>query len=318
MHAAQWIEEFAFRDDIVNYVTNLCRRYRIKRPDVDDLVQEVLTAIVASVAKYQPEKGAFDKWARGIARNIIYRYLRDKTRYAAMFCEVHPNVDEYAAPESSPESSMQATQARRRLSSAANCLTEKQAEILMLHVVDDMSHKDIATKLKTTEEASQKCYQRARNRMAQCIAGEARCVMPTVETSCNAISVPNDATSQWFDPSKWSHYSGQIAAAIIAFLMFVPSNSAMQARASITGKIPTAGGIAMYQRDKQFCTSDKLVVSPNVPMGKLEPATLPSVHVVPARTKFVGKPTPVQPSVPEPSFTPTVRPVGHRRPTKMQ
>ena len=311
MHAAQWIEEFAFRDDIVNYVTNLCRRYRIKRPDVDDLVQEVLIAIMASVAKYQPEKGAFDKWARGIARNIIYRYLRDKTRYAAMFCEVHPNVDEYAAPELSPESSMQETQARCRLSSAANNLTEKQATILMLHVVDDMSHKDIATELKTTEEASQKCYQRARNRMAQCIAEEARCVMPTIETSCSDVSVPNGTASQWFDPSKWSHYSGQIAAAIIAFLMFVPSNREVQPRASITGELPTGHGHAMYEHDKQIAPLDKLVEYRAVPMAKPEPASMPSVRAMPAPKTFVGKPTPVKP-LPLPPYKQPVTPTKHR------
>ena len=212
---------------------------------------------------------------------------------------------------------MQRKQARCQMSSAGQRLTDQQAEILMLHVVDGMSHKEIGAELEIPEGASQKCYQRARNRMALCVTTDIRCAMPLFETTCNESPPLNHGIPQGIDPSKWSHYSGQITAAIIAFLMFVPSNSAVQARASITGKIPTGGRIAMYQHDKQLFTSDKPVVSPNVPTGKLEPASLPRVHVAPAQTKFVGKPTSVQPSVPEPSFTPTVRPVGHRQPTKM-
>ena len=310
------VHERTFRESIETFVRATCRKYCVKRANVEDIVQEAFAQIIASIASFQPEKGEFDKWGRGVARNVILRHLRDAKRYAENFSEYHSNMDEHPAPAPSPERCVQRLQARWRLSSAADDISEKQAEILMLHAVDGLSHKEIGSELKITEGASQKCYQRARNRMALCIAGETLCVMPPVETSCNDVSVPNAATSQSFDPSKLSHYTGQIAAAIIAFLMFVPSNSAVLPRASISGKIPTGGRIAMYQNDKQIVALDKLGAYRAVPMAKPEPASLPSVRAIPAPKTFVGKPTPVKQSVPLPTYEPAAPPILHRQPVR--
>ncbi len=310
------VHERTFREGIATFVRATCRKYCVKRANVEDLVQEAFAQIIASIASFQPEKGEFDKWGRGVARNVILRHLRDAKRYAERFAEYDPNMDEHAAPEPSPERCVQRLQARCRLSSASLRLTDQQAEILMLRAIDDMSHKEIGTELEIEEGASQKCYQRARNRMAQCIAAETLCVMPPVDTSCNDVSVPNGEAAQWRDAGKLSHYTGQITAAIIAFLMFVPSNSAVQPRASITGEIQTGHGRAMYQYDKQIVAPDKPIEYRAVPMGKPEPASLPSVRAVPARTRGADKPTYVPQSVPEPPYTPAVHPVGHRQPKK--
>jgi len=308
------VHERTFRESIETFVRATCCKYRVKRANVEDIEQEAFAQIMASIASFQPEKGEFDKWSRGVARNVILRHLRDAKRYSENFSEYHSNMDEHPAPAPSPERCVQRLQARWRLSSAADGLSEKQAEILMLHAVDGLSHKDIGSELEITEGASQKCYQRARNRMAQCIAKDAHCVLPPVETSCNDVSAPNGAASQWRDPGKWSHYSGQIAAAIIAFLMFVTSNSAVQQRASITGKIPTGSYAAMYQHDKHIVALDKLVAYRAVPMAKPEPASLPSVRAVPLPKRFVGKPTPVK--LPVPTYEPAAPPILHRQPVR--
>jgi len=308
------VHERTFRESIETFVRATCRKYRVKCANVEDIVQEAFAQIMASIASFQPEKGEFDKWSRGVARNVILRHLRDAKRYAENFSEYHSNMDEHPAPAPSPEMCVQRLQARSRLSSASQRLTDQQAEVLMLHAVDGMSHKEIGTELEIEEGASQKRYQRARNRIAQCIAGETLCAMPPVETSCNDVSAPNGAASQWRDPGKWSHYSGQIAAAIIAFLMFVPSNREAQPRASISREIPTGSEAAMYQRDKQIVAPDKLVVYPSVPMAKPEPASLPSVRVVSVPKKFVGKPTTVK--LPVPRYEPAAPPILHRQPVR--
>ena len=178
------VHELTFRDGIAAFVRIKCRKLRVRRVFVEDLIQESLAEIVSSIASFRIEKGGFDKWGRGVALNVIRRHIRDAKRYAERFSEYHPNVDEHPAPAPSPERCVLQTQARCRLSSAAQDLTDQQAQILLLHVVDDLSHKEIGSELEITEEASQKCYQRARNRMVQCIADELLSVMPPFDTVC--------------------------------------------------------------------------------------------------------------------------------------
>ena len=322
---AQRTEVLDVYDSIVKYATCLCHRYHVRPPDSDDLVQEALTAIAASSDTYQSEKGPFDKWARGVTRNIIYGHLRKTEQFLAVFSQCHSNAEECAAAGPTPESSLQQMQAQYRISSAVDSLSDQQFQVLTLRAVDGKSHREIAAELGISVSASEKCYQRVCARLAQCVTEEIRCALPLVEVGCNESSSLNDGISLGIDQGskridwdKWSHYLGQIAAAFIAFWMFAASNPVEHARTSITGKIPTSGHIAMYRIDKQDFASDKPTTCSNVPLVKPEPAPSPSVRVVSAPTMFVGKPTPVRRSAPEPSFTPTVRPVGHRQPAKMQ
>lgn len=320
---AQRTEVLDAYEGIVKYATCLCHRYHVRRPDSDDLVQDALAAIVASSATYQSEKGPFDKWARGVTRNIIYGHLRKTNQFLALFSQCHPNAEECAAAGPTPESSLQQMQTQYRISSAVDNLSDQQFQVLTLRAVDGKSHREIAAELSISVSASEKCYQRACARLAQCVTDEIRCVLPLVEMSCNESSSLNEgvslgidqgssplhvATSKRIDWGKWSHYSGQITAAIIAFWVFAPSNSVEHARASITGKISTGGHIAMYRIDKQYFVSDKPLACPDVPLVKPEPATLPSARAVSTPTRFDVKPTRVQP-VPELGFKDSSPPI---------
>lgn len=305
MLAAQEIKAIADRKEIAKYVHKLCRVWKVSRGEVNDIVQDAWAAILASTASFRPDKGTVNQWACGVARNVTRRHIRDAKRYAERFSEYHPNVDNHAAPEPTPEECVQLKEAHCTLSKAVEELSSQQTKVLIAHVVHDLSHGDIGENLGITEAASQKCYQRARNHMAECLDDEALCVMPPAATNCNDVSLPNGATSQWLDPNKWSHYSGQIAAAIIAFLLFVPSNRTAQLPASITGRIQTTARLAMYRFDNQNLASDKPAVYPNVPMGKPEPASLPSVRAVSTPTTVKDKPLYIQQSVPLPPYKPT-------------
>lgn len=310
--AAQWIDDLTFRDEIVKYVTAKCLRWRVKRADIDDLVQEVFAQIIASIATFRPEKGTFDKWARGIARNVIRKYLRDARQYVECFSEYHPNVDEHAAPDPSPERCEQRREARCSISNAVEKLDPKQAQVLELFVLDDMSHRDIGQTLNMSESASQKCYQRTLNKLAQCIDVDLLSAMPPIVSGCDEPASTHNVGSRWHERS---HYAGQVAAAIAAFLLFIPPNQTTVSHASVIGKISTTGIVQnalMYQQDKRSVRQDEPAVHHGAPVGKPEPASLPSVHVVPARTRVVDKPAPIQQPLPQPSFKPTVRPSAHR------
>jgi hypothetical protein len=60
------VDESTFHAYIEKYAVDLCRRWRIPRGEVDDVVQEVWTEILASLASFRPD-GDFSNWTRGIA-----------------------------------------------------------------------------------------------------------------------------------------------------------------------------------------------------------------------------------------------------------
>ena len=302
------LQEPTFRKGIANYVAAKCRRYRVPRVDVDDLIQEAMINILAKLGTFQPEKSEFEQWARGIAWNVIREYLRKTKLYFALFTEYHPNVHDYPSPEHSPERCARRNQARCAIENAADGISSKQAIVLVLHAVDDMTHKDIGHKLKISESASQKCYQRALDHLAMCISSEAFSVMPPSLASCNDPSLG----SRW---TERSHYVGQIVATILAFLTVVPSCLDPQNHASTTDETRVLGPIqtaVMYRSDERAAVHDEPTVFRDAPSVKPEPASRPSVHNVPTPAKVGDKPTYVEDLAPLPPFKPTERSSTHR------
>jgi RNA polymerase sigma factor (sigma-70 family) len=310
------VKEPTFREGIANYVTAKCRPYRVPRVDVDDIKQEALAQIIAKVDTFQPEKSEFEQWARGIAWNVIREYLRKAKLYFALFTEYHPNVHDYATEAPSPERCARRKQAQCRITSAAQSLSSREVNVLILHVVNDMPHREVGHELKMSESASQKCYQRARNRLAECISGDAFSVMPPSLTSCNEPVSFNENGSRW---AERSHYAGQIIATIIALLPFVPACIEPQTHESKSGEARCLAPVqneSMYSSDKRLDEQDEPAMLEDALSGKPAPASLPSAPAVPALNKFVVKPAPLRQSASEPLYKPTLTPVLHSPPVQ--
>lgn len=307
------LEEPTFHQGIANYVTAKCCRYRVPRVDVDDLTQEALIHILAKLNTFQPEKSEFEQWARGIAWNVIREYLRKAKLYFAHFTEYHPHVYDYEAQEPSPERCARRNQARCALTNAAENLSSQEINVIILHVVKDMSHGEVGHELKLSESASQKCYQRALDRLALCMSGEAFSVMPPALASCDDEPISsNESGSRW---TERSHYAGQLVASIVALLMFVPSCLEAQNHASTTGETRVLGPMqnaVMYRSDEPVDVHDEPCVLQDVPCVKPEPAFLPSVRDVSTPTTVGDKPTYVEDLAPLPPFKPIERTSTHR------
>jgi RNA polymerase sigma factor (sigma-70 family) len=305
------VEQPAFRAEIVKYVAYAYRQGRVKRADFDDVVQQIWAEVALGVTSFRPEKGTFDNWVRCIALNVVRHHVRGKKRYDKRFCEFQSNVMEQAAFDPSPERCLQRKQARGAISEALNNLPEQQTNVLLLHVVDDMSHGEIGESVGISESASQKCFQRTRNKLAQCLSSELLSAMPPFVTGCDEPT-SSEGGFRWYE---WSHRSGQIIAAVLAFLCFVPFNRGADSRASAPGEIRVAvsGRIdSMSQLDKPSVVHDEPTVHRDAPAGKLEPASLPSVPAVPKPTRGADKPGYVLDLAPLPPFKPTEHTVSHR------
>ena len=311
---AHRVKEPPFREGITNYVTAKCRRYRLSRVDVDDLIQEALINILAKLTTFQAEKSEFEQWARGIAWNVIREHLRKTKLYLALFTEYHPNVHDYPSQEHSPERCARRNQARCAIENAADGISSKQAIVLVLHAIEDMTHKDIGHELNISESASQKNYQRALDHLAQCISGDAFSVMPPFLTGCNDPGSSNEIGSRW---TEKSHYVGQIVAAILAFLSFVPLNKAQQLHESTSGETRVLDHVqnaVMYRSDERVDVHDEPAVFRDAPNVKPEPASTPSVRNVSTRAKVGDKPTFGEDIAPIPPFKPTESTTAHLPP----
>ncbi len=299
-------QQCTFVAGIKSHVKQMCHQWGISGPDVDDLAQESLAEIVASVRTFRPDKGDFETWARGVARNVIRRYLRDMKRYLERFSSSHDDIDDHAMPQLSPERCAQRAQARCAILNAAENAKSQHMQVVALHVIDEMPHKDIGRELEMSESKSQKCFQRGLDHFARCLANsDLLSVMPPSVTGCDDEPFSfADTTSRWFERS---HYTGQIVAGVLAFLTLVP----------IGAKLPheetrSAKNLAMYRSDKQSGVHDEPDIHPVAPAVKPEPASLPSVRVVPTPTRVEDKPTYVPVLTPLPPFKPTERTSAHR------
>ena len=310
------LEQPTFREGIANYVASKCRRYRVPRVDVDDLTQEALSNILDKLSTFQPEKSEFEQWARGIAWNVIREYLRKAKLYFALFTEYHPNVYDYEAQEPSPERCARRNQACCAITNAAGNLSSQEVNVIVLHVVKDMSHGEVGHELKMSESASQKCYQRALDQLALCMSGEAFSVMPPFVTGCNEPVSSNKIGSRL---TERSHYTGQIVATILAFLMFVPSCLEPQTHDSTTGETRVLGPIqtvVMYRSDEHLDVHDEPRVYRDAHSVKPEPASLPSVRDVSTPTRHADKQTYVQPYARLPPYKHEPDALDHRLPDR--
>ena len=297
-------QQRAFIASIESYVKRVCRRWGVSGPDVQDLVQESLAEIVASVRAFEPGKGDFETWARGVARNVIRHHLRDTTTYLNCFSPYHPNVDELPSLQPSPERCAQRAQARYAIANAAEKGKSQQMQVVALHAIDGMSHNDIGLQLHISPANSEKCYFRGLTHFAECLDSELLSAVPPALTGCEDESISfTEAPSLWFERS---HYTGQIVAGVLAFLTLALIGSEPRPETR------SAQNHAMSQQDKLSDVPDEPKVLPDTPCGKPEPASLPSVGDVPAPTMAKDKPAYVDPFAPLPPFKATEHASSHR------
>lgn len=297
-------QQRTFVAGIKSYVKGICHTWGISGPDVEDLAQESLAEIVASVRTFQPDKADFETWARGVARNVVRRYLRDLKKYWERFSPSQDDIDDHAASQPSPERCAQRAQARCAILNAVESGSARNMKVVELHLFEGMSHKDIGNQMAISVTYSEKCYFRGLTYFAECLDSELLSAMPPSVTGCNDDPISfNETPSRWFE---LSHYTGQVVAGVLAFLMFIPTGSPSFLRETPLPKT------SMCRQDKLADVLDEPKALPDMPTGKPEPASLPSVGVVPTPTVAKDKPTYVDAHAPLPPFKPTEHSSSHR------
>ena len=297
--------------NIAKFVKRNARRWRLRREEIQDVIQEALATILARAAMFPAGTVTFDTWTRGIAFNVGRQHARGRRRFNARFAEQYTTVYEHPSSDPSPERCVQRKQAFAEISRAVETLSAKQARVLVMHGVDDVPHREIGHALAMSVDATQKCFQRACNRMAECVSIEHRATMPLDLAACDDSTFRRPATSKSRRFEEWSHYAGQVASMLL-ILFIVPVSIGPRAHAWSEGPIldgTSSQNDAMYTLDKRFFVLDEQPVRSDAPTGKPDPAFLRSASRVVAPTRTVGKLSP--------TWTPSpLPPYKHGPPTK--
>ncbi len=132
-----------YQQKIFSYILMVVRDKEI----AEDLFQDTFIKVINTLrlGNYR-EEGKFNQWIMRITRNLIIDYFRknQKMSFVDNNNENGSFIDNFSEPTNSIEQIMITNQIHESLRSLITLLPEKQQEVLMLRLYQDMSFKEIA------------------------------------------------------------------------------------------------------------------------------------------------------------------------------
>ena len=126
-----------------------------RRDVAEEIVQEVWLVAIRRIRDFQPEKGRFLDWLRGIAAQLLRnRYRRETRRPPPTPNEVHAEAADEPALRH---------EAADRVARALAALSERQEAVLRAKYLEGRSVLDIATAWQETPKALESLLTRARD-----------------------------------------------------------------------------------------------------------------------------------------------------------
>ena len=141
----------------------VCLRYCPNREEARDLLHDGFVTIFTKIGQFNHE-GSFEGWARRIFVNQALDRCRNDTRLKVVD-EMDENDLHFAAPDDDDEKdewgAYRLTEAE--LLAMIDDLPPQYRVVFNLYVIDGLSHRDIAKKLKISESTSRSNLLRARS-----------------------------------------------------------------------------------------------------------------------------------------------------------
>lgn len=145
---------------VAAYIASVVR----DRHHVEDLVQEVASVVASQVDVYEPER-PFLPWALGIARNLILKYLRGRSRDPLVFddallgglAEAHTQLAEGSMAR------------KAALHQCVDRLSDERRALIRRRYFQDASVQQLAQEMGRSEAAVSMLLMRIRHSLARCI-----------------------------------------------------------------------------------------------------------------------------------------------------
>lgn len=149
-------------------VFRTCMGFLHHKEDAEDLTQEVFFQVYQSLSNYKAES-AFSTWLYRIAVNASLNQLRKYSKWGfiqrleSFFDSDKVNLLDLTVPSNdNPEIILIKEEHRLLVKTALDSLPEKQRTAIVLSKYDDLSQKEIAEVMNTTEGAVEALIQRAK------------------------------------------------------------------------------------------------------------------------------------------------------------
>lgn len=143
-------------------VFRTCMGYLHHKEDAEDLTQEIFVQVYQTLATFKSE-ATFPTWLYRISVNASLNHLRKASKWG--FLQRFENRFESDVPIPStenPEELFIQDEHRNWVNRALDSLPEKQRTAIVLSKYDDLSQKEIAAVMQTTEGAVEALLQRAK------------------------------------------------------------------------------------------------------------------------------------------------------------
>lgn len=147
----------------VGYLSALCSRYVTDREAVRDILQESFIRIFTSVTQFEYRgEGSVRAWMTRITVNECLKYIREQGRFG--FLQFEENLPDVEADSPDPEVEDVPPQVLQEM---IRNLPEGYRTVFNLYVLEEKSHKEIASLLNISENTSASQYHRAKKILAQ-------------------------------------------------------------------------------------------------------------------------------------------------------
>lgn len=143
-------------DQIGGRIQGTCLRYVGNQSDAEEVFHDTMLRIFMNLGKYRGDS-KFTTWACRIAINTSIDFLR-KQRKTPVMESITDNEYKIADSTTLSEISLSAEKAIKNLQK----LSESHQTVINLHVIDELSHKEIANMLGITEQGSRAMLLRAK------------------------------------------------------------------------------------------------------------------------------------------------------------
>lgn len=149
-------------------VFRTCMGFLHHKEDAEDVSQEIFVQVYQSLASFKGE-ASFPTWLYRIAVNASLNHLRKSSKWG--FIQRLENLFEndrngISMPDNDhPEALLIQSEHRQWVNAALDSLPEKQRTAIVLSKYDDLSQKEIAEVMNTTEGAVEALLQRAKSNL---------------------------------------------------------------------------------------------------------------------------------------------------------
>jgi RNA polymerase sigma-70 factor, ECF subfamily len=139
-----------------------------RRDWADGIVQETWLTAVRRVRRFDPRKGSFLAWLRGVAANLLRNDLRKRRRLP----KCQQSADERIDKTSQTKSPGEDWQREEEVAAALNALADREEAVLRAKYLEGLSVAEIASARGETPKAVESLLSRARQAFREVYRGQ--------------------------------------------------------------------------------------------------------------------------------------------------